>query len=95
MREVLPSELQAILSLHLLKSEKEVTLKTFTEERTILKSVEWKSDTSFDKAMETYEKEIVSRIIISCSLLIKYCKNISGIKSENQRKSLLTSAEIS
>lgn len=62
MRNVLCSELQAIIALTLLKNEKEVTVMTFTDVSHKLKPVEWNSETSFEKAMEIYDKEIVSVI---------------------------------
>lgn len=60
MNEVLCSELQAIIALALLKNEKEVSVMSFTDCNAQLKPVEWSSDTSYDKAMEIYTKEIVS-----------------------------------
>lgn len=59
-RNVLCSELQAIIALTLLKNEKEVTVMSFSETNNKLKPVEWNSETSFEKALELYEKEIVS-----------------------------------
>ncbi|CAG9808489.1 unnamed protein product [Chironomus riparius] len=58
MRNVLCSELQAIVALTLLKNEKEVTVMSFSETNNKLKPVEWNSETSFEKALELYEKEI-------------------------------------
>jgi hypothetical protein len=59
MRNVLCSELQAIMALTLLKNEKEVTVMSFTDS-TKLKPVEWSNETTFEKAIEVYEEEIVS-----------------------------------
>lgn len=58
MRNVLCSELQAIVALTLLKNEKEVTVMSFSEENSKLKPVEWNSETTFEKALEIYEKEV-------------------------------------
>lgn len=63
MRNVLCSELQAIIALTLLKNEKEVTIMSFSETNDKLKPVEWDKETSFEKALEIYEKEIVSEIV--------------------------------
>lgn len=60
MHNVLCSELQAIITLTLLKNEKEITVMSFTESASKLKAVEWSRDTTYDKAMEIYSKEIVS-----------------------------------
>ena len=59
MNEVLCSELQAIIALALLKNEKEVSVMSFSDSNAQLKPVEWSSDTSYDKAMEIYSREIV------------------------------------
>lgn len=68
------SEVQAIVALSLLKNEKDVTVMTFTDEKNKLKPVAWTAETSFDKAMEIYEKEIVSW------KLYKLCKNSKSTK---------------
>lgn len=54
------AEVQAILTLSLLKNEKDVTVMTFTDEKHKLKPVNWSAETTFEKAMEIYENEIVS-----------------------------------
>lgn len=59
MKNIHPSEVQAIVALTLLKNEKNVTVMSFTDDRNQLKPVEWTSETSFEKAMEIYENEIV------------------------------------
>lgn len=59
MKDVLCSEIQAICTLSLLKNEKDVTVMSFTEDRNKLKPVAWTSETTYDKAMEIYENEIV------------------------------------
>jgi hypothetical protein len=69
MRDVSTFELQTLIALQLLKNEKNVIVKMFTEDRTKLKTIEWSSETSFEKAMETYQKEIVSRKYYLSSLL--------------------------
>ncbi|KAG5673515.1 hypothetical protein PVAND_003557 [Polypedilum vanderplanki] len=58
MRNILCSELQAIIALTLLKNEKEVTIMSFSEIDSKLKAVEWEKETSFEKALEIYETEI-------------------------------------
>lgn len=60
MKDVLCSEIQAIVALSLLKNEKDVTVMSFTEDRNKLKPVQWTAETTFEKAMEIYETEIVS-----------------------------------
>lgn len=64
MKDVLCSEVQAIVALTLLKNEKNVTVMTFTDDRCQLKPVAWTADMTFEKAMEIYESEIV-RILSS------------------------------
>lgn len=59
------AEVQAILALMLLKNEKDVTIMSFSDDKNKLKSVPWTRDTSFEKAMEIYEKENVSFFNIS------------------------------
>lgn len=60
MKDVSCSEIQALCTLSLLKNEKDVTVMSFTEDRNKLKPVAWTSETTYDKAMEIYENEIVS-----------------------------------
>lgn len=59
MHEILCSELQAIIALALLKNEKEVSVMSFSDSNAKLKSVEWTTETSYEKAIEIYSKEIV------------------------------------
>jgi hypothetical protein len=68
---VMCSELQAIISLVLLKNEKDVTVMSFTSDKNNLKPVAWNNETNFSKAIEIYEKEIVgfiNELIIYCYL---------------------------
>jgi len=59
MRDMKCAELQTILALTLLKStDKNVTVMTFSDDKTKLKPVEWTAATSYERAMEIYEKEI-------------------------------------
>jgi hypothetical protein len=60
MKNVSCQEIQAIVALTLLKTEKEVTLMSFSDDKNKLKPIAWTRETSFEKAMEIYEKEIVS-----------------------------------
>lgn len=60
MKDVLCAEIQAIVALSLLKNEKDVTVMSFTDDRNKLKPVAWTAETTFVKAMEIYENEIVS-----------------------------------
>lgn len=59
MKNVLRTEVQAIVALTLLKNEKDVTVKSFSDDRNQLKPVAWTSETTFEKAMEICENEIV------------------------------------
>lgn len=63
LHNVMCSELQAIITLALLKNEKEVTVMSFSDGFK-LKPVEWSSETSYDKALEIYSKEIVSLLYL-------------------------------
>lgn len=60
MKQVSCQEAQAIMALTLLKNEKEVTIVTFSNDKNKLKPVSWTRETSFEKALEIYDKEIVS-----------------------------------
>lgn len=60
LHNVLCSELQAIITLALLKNEKEVSVMSFTENVNKLKAVEWTKETNYEKALEIYSNEIVS-----------------------------------
>jgi hypothetical protein len=59
MRNFSCQDAQTILALALLKSEKEVTVMSFSDDKNKLKPVAWTKETTFEKAMEIYEKEIV------------------------------------
>jgi hypothetical protein len=60
LHNVMCSELQAIITLAFLKNEKEVTVMSFTDNLNKLKAVEWTNETTYEKALEVYSKEIVS-----------------------------------
>lgn len=62
--DMLCSEAQAALALCLLKNEKDVTVMSFTDDKNKLKPVAWTADMSYEKAMEIYDKEIVSFIFV-------------------------------
>lgn len=51
------SEAQVIAALSLLKTEKNVTLMTFTEDKHELKPVAWTSQMTYEQAMEIYKNE--------------------------------------
>lgn len=70
MRDVLCSELQAIITLALLKNEREVSVMSFSDSNAKLKPVEWTNETSYDKAMEIYSKEIVRLIHLFLTLIL-------------------------
>ena len=57
MQNVSCSEVQVMTALALLKTEKNLTLMTFTEDRNELKPVAWTAQMTFDQAMEIYKKE--------------------------------------
>lgn len=59
------SEAQLLLALALFKSEKDVSLFSFTDNADNLKNIEFGKDITYEKAMEYYQNEIVSLIYIS------------------------------
>lgn len=63
LHNVICEELQTIITLALLKNEKEVTVMSFTDNINKLKAVEWSNETSYEKALEIYSNEIVSLLI--------------------------------
>lgn len=89
MPSILCSELQAIIALTLLKTEKEVTVMSFSESNSKLKSIEWNGETSYEKAMEIYNKEIVSNFYL-IFLLIKSTILIIDRFTKNERISIFT-----
>lgn len=62
-KHVFCAEAQIITALILLKKEKDVTVMTFTADGTKLKLVPFTAETSFEKAMDIYEKGMVSLLV--------------------------------
>ncbi|CRL06052.1 CLUMA_CG019032, isoform A [Clunio marinus] len=58
MNEIRCIDVQTILALLMLKKEKDVTLMSYTDDRNRLKSIPWNKETTFENALEFYEKEI-------------------------------------
>lgn len=60
MKSVECAEAQVVFALKLLKTEKDVMIFSFTDDRNKLKPVAWNAETTFGQAMKLYEAEIVS-----------------------------------
>jgi hypothetical protein len=58
--QVTCAEAQLLLALSLLKSEKEVSLYTFTDDKKVLRPIDYSKEITFEKAMEYYQKEILT-----------------------------------
>lgn len=59
MKNAFCEEVQAVLALALLKNEKDVTVMMFSEDKNKLKPVDLKADTTYEKALEVFDKEAV------------------------------------
>ena len=79
-------EAQVIFALKLLKSEKDVTIMAFTDDRHKLKPILWTAaETTFEKAMEFCQNEIVSAPIFSCARNPSFwC--LAETEAKNERK---------
>ena len=86
MKNVHPSEVQVIFALTMLKTEKEVTIMSFTDDRNKLKPVAWTSETSYEKAMEIFEADIVSASIHQSRVQIDTHFEFFRKKNQKQRR---------
>lgn len=83
MKNISCQEIQAIVALTLLKTEKDVTVMSFSDDKNKLKPIPWTRETSYEKAMEIYEKEIVSFLVYFGDLKI-YLKFLTVGKTKNE-----------
>lgn len=62
-RSVTCADAQIVAALTWLKTEKEVTLMSFTDDPEKLKPVNFDQDTTYERAIEIYKKHIVSLLV--------------------------------